>query len=388
VTRRERKMRIGFDATNILGHGGIKTYARELVRGLALEFPDDSFLLLTTFSASRKESLRAIFHGIKNVEVSGAMPHVRMFGRRLYPVSRFLGTVMWRRAFRGLDLVHLTDPYGTAALPGSFVCTVHDLFPLTREEYAGTLLADEYRRRTPVIMRRSLAVITPSSYIRGQILDMYPDSGSPVVAVPEAASDLFSPCPPDPVLLRRYRLEAEGYFLFVGRFDARKNIPRLIAAYRELPVGVRASLRLVLVISGRPSDLDALTLMHRDMIVSGELVLLRDIPLHGLRMLYASATAFVFPSLDEGFGLPLLEAMRTGCPVITSNLSCLPETAGDAAMLVDPGSVRDITDAMEIMARQPDRRRYYSSTGLSRSGEFSWERTAGETMEVYRAALS
>ncbi|MBN2588059.1 MAG: glycosyltransferase family 4 protein [Candidatus Fermentibacteraceae bacterium] len=381
-------MRIGFDATNILGHGGIKTYARELVRGLALGFPEDSFLLLTTFSASKKDSLRAVFHGIKNVEVYGALPHVRMFGRRLYPAARLLGTVMWRRASRDLDLVHLTDPYGTAALPRRFVSTVHDLFPLTREEYAGTALEEDYRRRTPVILKRSIAVITPSSYIRDQLLDMYPESGSPVVAVPEAASDLFSPCPPDPVLLRRHRLEAEGYFLHVGRFDPRKNITRLIAAYRELPEGIRSSLRLVLVISGRPSDLDALALGQGDMIAGGELVLLRDIPLHELRMLYASATAFVFPSLDEGFGLPLLEAMSTGCPVITSNLSCIPETAGDGAMLVDPESVRDISEAMAIMARQPDRRLFYSSRGLSRSGEFSWERTAAETMEVYRAALS
>ncbi|MCD4701593.1 MAG: hypothetical protein K8S24_07025 [Candidatus Aegiribacteria sp.] len=124
-------MNIGFDATNILGHGGIKTYARELIRGLAEQYPDDSFILLTTFSASKKRKLEKLFGHLPNVTIRKAIPHRSMLGNGFSCITEFLSSILWWLSSRSLDIVHLTDPFGSVVLPGKFVATVHDIFPIT-----------------------------------------------------------------------------------------------------------------------------------------------------------------------------------------------------------------------------------------------------------------
>ncbi|OPL18959.1 MAG: hypothetical protein AVO35_03240 [Candidatus Aegiribacteria sp. MLS_C] len=377
-------MRVGFDGTNILGHGGIKTYARELLRGLATEFPDDSFHVLTTFSASKRDKVAAALGGFPNLEVRSAVPHRLMLGEKLLPATRIAGRILWRSACRGLDLVHLTDPFGAVVLRKGSVSTVHDLFPLTREEYSGTELRRRYTVLAPRVLELSGAVITPSDYIRNQLMELFPQCSTPLMTVPEAASETFTHDGErrgDP----GHGLRPDGYFLFVGRIDRRKNLPVLLEAHRRLPRGVREGHPLVLVLS---DDRAARTTGHTvDLGPAGDgtgPVVLRDLPDSDLVRLYANATAFVFPSLDEGFGLPVLEAMSAGCPVVTSGISCLPEVAGDAAVLVDPFSPEDLASAMESLATSPELRREYGSRGLSRARLFSWGRTARETMRVYR----
>lgn len=367
-------MRIGFDATNILGHGGIKTYARELVRGLAEEFPRDNFHLFSTFSSARKDRLRRIFQGMPNVRISASLPHIRMLGEAMRPLTGVLTSLMWLRISRRVDLVHLTDPYGTAALPRRFVSTIHDLFPLTRNEYHGSVLERFYRKRTPLVLYRSSAVITPSNYVKDQVLKLYPDIATPVTVIPEAASGEFHPVSDFDELQENLR-PGGSFFLFVGRDDPRKNLSRVIEAYSELPGGMRAECALVVVTSGQPLDRD-----------ENGLIFLRDLPATDLRRLYSSALAFLFPSLDEGFGLPVIEAMSSGCPVITSDRSCLPETAAGAAVLVDPEDAAEISNAMRNLASSPRLRDEYITRGLKRAEEFSWGRTAEETMKVYRSA--
>lgn len=369
-------MRIGFDATNILGYGGIKTYARELVRGLAQQYPEDTFHLLSTFSSARRDKLLRVFQGMPNVRVTASLPHIRMLGEPMRPLTGALTSLMWMRVSRRVDLVHLTDPYGTAALPRRFVSTVHDLFPLTRNEYCGSVLERFYRKRTPLILDRSTAVITPSNYVKDQVLELYPDIPAPVTVIPEAASGEFRPGSGSEEL--PFSLRPGGrFFLFVGRDDPRKNLPRIVEAYRKLPGGLRAECSLVMVTGGKPLD----TAVNED-----GLIFLRDRSAADLRRLYSSALAFLFPSLDEGFGLPVIEAMSSGCPVITSNRSCLPETAAGAAVLVDPEDTAGISNAMRNLASSPRLRDEYIARGLERAAEFSWERTAMETMKVYRSA--
>lgn len=365
-------MRIGYDATNLLGHGGIKTYARELIKGLAQQYPEDTFHLLSTFSSARRNGLRRIFQGMPNVRISAFLPHVRMLGDSMRPLTFALASLMWLRACRRMELVHLTDPYGTAALPRRFVSTIHDLFPLTRDEYRGSGLERFYRRRTPLILKRSSAVITPSNYVKDQVLELYPHHSTPVTGIPEAASGEFHPGSDFDELPAGLR--PGGFFLFVGRNDPRKNLSRVIHAYRQLPLELREGIGLVLVSSGVPDNGD-----------EDGVFFLRDLPAADLSRLYSSALVFLFPSLDEGFGLPVIEAMSCGCPVITSSRSCLPETAGGAAVLVDPKNTTDISNAMRTMAASPGLRNEYIARGLERVEDFSWERTALETMKVYRS---
>lgn len=381
-------MNIGFDATNILGHGGIKTYARELVRGLAEEYPDDRFTLLSTFSGSKTRKLEELFGHLPNVTVRRAVPHRNMLGDGLSGITKFISAILWRLSSRGLDIVHLTDPYGSLVLPRKFVATVHDIFPITLDEFRNSALRRFYLRRTPQILKKARAVITPSAYVRRSLQEYYPESACSVTAVPEAASDEFHPRSRDGEILKRHGMDEHPYFIFVGRVDPRKNISRLIEAYMELPEGIRSVNLLALVLSGRPPDLEEFRNRYSSILSGNGIVYLRDVPQKDLYYLYSSALAFVFPTLDEGFGLPVLEAMQSGCPVIASDLSCIPEIAGEAALLVDPRSRKALMKSMVLMAESPGRREEYAKKGLGRASCFSWGRAARETMEVYRSVTS
>ncbi len=381
-------MNIGFDATNILGYGGIKTYARELIKALAQVYPDDSFILLSTFSGSKKRKLEELFGNLPNVTVRKAVPHRNMLGDGLSGITKLLSGILWRLSSRNLDIVHLTDPFGSMVLPRKFVATVHDIFPITLDEFKDSALRRFYLRRTPRILKKARAVITPSAYVHNSLQEYFPESSCPIIPVPEAASDDFHPCCRDREILERYGLYEKPYFIFVGRVDPRKNIPGLIDAYLELPRGIRSGNLLALVLSGRPPDLEEFRKRYGSILGGNGIVYLRDVPQKDLFYLYSSALAFVFPTLDEGFGLPVLEAMQSGCPVIASDMSCIPEIAGDAAILVDPRNTTALKEAMILLAESSGKREEFIKRGLERASCFSWARAARETMEVYRSAIS
>ena len=380
-------MNIGFDATNILGHGGIKTYARELARGLAEQYPDDNFVLLTTFSSSKKRKLEELFSNLPNITVHKAVPHRNMLGDSFFRITKFLSGIMWQVSSRSLDVVHLTDPFGAVVLPRKFVATVHDIFPLTLDEFKDSELMRFYRKWTPDILEKARAVITPSVYVKKSLREYYPESSCPVKPIPEAASDEFHPRDRSMDILRRYGLDNRPYFLFVGRVDLRKNIPGLMKAYLELPDEVKTKTDLALVLSGYPHDISSFRSEYGHLLEGKGIVYLRDVPSEDLQHLYSSALAFVFPTLDEGFGLPVLEAMQSGCPVISSDLSCIPEIAGDAAVLVDPRNISELSASMKLLAESPEKRSEYRKRGLEQAELYSWKRAARETMEVYRSAV-
>ena len=373
-------MRVGFDATNILGHGGIKTYARELIKALASEYQEGKFILCTTNSCSKKEKLRRLFEKYPAVEVCTGLPHAKMLGDRLRWLSGLLGALYWRKLERNLDLVHLTDPYSAAGYPCRFAVTIHDLFPLTRDELSNSRLNRFYKRKTPQILRRAEAVITPSQYIADEIKKLYPNRARMICAVPEAADSTFQPLNRDDSILSGYGLGRIRYFLFVGRVDSRKNLQRIIDAYDRLEVEIREKVHLALVLSGHNS-------LEADFSEKEYLHVLRDVPQSDIIQFYSSADALVFPSLDEGFGLPVLEAMQCGCPVITSNCASLPEVAGDAAILVDPESVGDIRSAMKLLACSEEKREELRNQGADQARRFSWKKAARETMNIYSKAV-
>ncbi len=381
-------MNVGFDATNILGHGGIKTYARELIRGLAEEYSDDSFVLLSTFSGSKKRKLEELFKNLPNVTVRKAVPHRNMLGNGFSFITKFLSGILWRVSSCKLDIVHLTDPFGSLVLPRKFVTTVHDIFPITLDEFKGSGLRRFYLKRMPVILEKARAVITPSAYVHKSLQEYFPESTCPVIPVPEAASDAFHPRGRNVEILKHYGLDEHPYFIFVGRVDPRKNITGLIDSYLELHEGIRSRNLLALVLSGRPPDIEDFRERYCHLLEGKGIVYLRDVPQEDLYNLYSSALAFVFPTLDEGFGLPVLEAMQSGCPVIASDLSCIPEIAGEAAILVDPRNTTALKESMILLAESPDKREEYMRRGLERASCFSWARAARETMEVYRSVIS
>lgn len=175
------------------------------------------------------------------------------------------------------------------------------------------------------------------------------------------------------------------YFLYLGRQDPYKNIYRLIAAFARIPNNKEYELWLAGSTDKRYTP--ALKKQIEELGITDKVKFLEYVPYAELPKLINRSLAFVFPSLWEGFGLPVLEAMACGTPVITSNLSSLPEVTGDAAILVNPYSVEEIADAMKAVAEDGKLRSHLSQTGIIRASNFSWEKTGAETVEVLKRFL-
>lgn len=197
----------------------------------------------------------------------------------------------------------------------------------------------------------------------------------------------FEPVPlqASQALLERYGLRA-GYFLFVGTLQPRKNVEGILSAYAALPAELRNARQLVIAgQAGWGSQALAARLNAEQR--AGGCAWLKYVPAEDLRALYQGAGVFVFPSLSEGFGMPVLEAFASGVPVVTSNLSSLPEVAGDAAILVDPRSTAELSRAMARLTQDGALAGSLVHRGRARAMAMTWEACAAKTLEAYRIAL-
>ena len=265
------------------------------------------------------------------------------------------------------------------------ITTIHDI----SFEHFPDLFTRQARTRMALVIpwsaHRSRAVLTGSRYSAQDLIDHYRLPPERVWVTPYAADPRFQPIRAERVeeTLSRYHLPRD-YFLYVGNLQPRKNLPRFLDAYVHLPadrpplviVGQRAWLARDIFATIRRLDLE------RSVHLTGY-VRAEDLP-----ALYSGALAFAYPSLFEGFGLPVLEAMACGAPTLTSNTSSIPEVAGDAAVLVDPRDVEAIRDGLERLIGSEELRASLRRRGLERAQKFSWNRCAEATLMAYRSVLT
>jgi glycosyltransferase involved in cell wall biosynthesis len=268
------------------------------------------------------------------------------------------------------------------------VLTVHDLAYRLHPDTA-PLATRRWLERLDRALRQAARIIVPSHATRSDLLEHYPVDPERVRVIHHGVNAERLRRPPEGMIAQtRRRHGIEGpYLLFLGGIEPRKNLPAIVRAFAELPEDAR------LVIAGGSVAWNPEGREQLDRALAGLSPATRNrITLTGyLRepekvALLAGADALVFTSLYEGFGFPLLEAMAAGTPVLTSDLSSLPEVAGDAALLVDPESERAITEGMERLLGDPDLRARLAAAGQDRVREFRWERTARLTAQVLREA--
>jgi glycosyltransferase involved in cell wall biosynthesis len=347
-------MTVGLDATPLtVPTGGVARYTLELARAMAIHFPQHDYWLLSDqpFLPIDLKSLH-----------SGTGP--RSMAERKW----WLWGVQQEMMRRRVDLFHGTD-FSVPYLPlRASVMTLHDLSPWLDRQWQPD--ASRIRGRTAILLRTGIPtmVITPSEAVRRAAIARFHLLPDRVVAVPLAASDSFRPVEQAP--------PATPYFLFVGTIEPRKNVDRLIEAWRE----VRKSHPVDLVIAGRTRQ-DATPIASEE-----GLRLAGAVPDHELPALYSGALAVVYPSLYEGFGLPVLEAMQCGAVVITSRDPAIVEVADDAAVLIDASDAKSIADALRAVAEDPGKFAALRAKAVGRAREFSWQRTAKLTIEVYETA--
>ncbi len=272
---------------------------------------------------------------------------------------------------------------------GPAVTTIHDLSYLHYPRHHPKERIVFMEQQMPRTLRQATAIICDSAFVRHEIIDILGVPAANVFTVPLGADDAFQPY--DPVvlqpLLARYQLTETPYLLVVATLEPRKNLLQTVKAYLRLPVMLRDRHPLVLV--GAPGWLtEELQQYLEPLERAGQVRRLGYVVQEDLPLLYAGAFAFAYPSLYEGFGLPVLEAMACGVPVLTSDRSSLPEVAGDAALLVNPDDVDAITMGLEKLLTDTDWRSSAAEKGLRQARQFSWERCVEETVAVYHQALA
>ena len=292
------------------------------------------------------------------------------------------------------DLFHATEHLLPRLKGARTVLTVHDLIYRLFPEYHLPLNKWFLNLFMPLFVRRADAIIAVSQCTKDDLIRHYAVPLEKITVIYEGVDARFQPITDPDTLARvrnRYGLP-ERFILYVGTIEPRKNLTTLLEAYAALTSRV-SNLQypisnIHLVIAGRKGWLyEGFFRRLRELGLEREVVFPGFVPDEDLPALYSAAELFVFPSLYEGFGLPPLEAMACGTPVITSNSSSLPEVVGEVGIMVEPRDVRALAEAMELVLTDEGKRREMREKGLRQAARFSWKRTAQETLEVYRSVV-
>jgi glycosyltransferase involved in cell wall biosynthesis len=349
--------------------GGIGRYSKELLDALKR-----AGVPLTVLHAGGHQALDGVV-GLK--------------GARLLPGLLTVGQVeiAWQARRRRLEVVH--DPTGSVPLLLTGVrrvATIHDVIPYIYPRTSSALDWLIYRCWLPIASRRLDAIITVSNQSKADIVRHLPVRQEAVTVVPEAVGrsyQLLDRAAVQPVL-DRHGIKSP-YILYVGSIEPRKNLIRLLRAYARFR---RWSGRWNLVIVGARKGKAASVYEWTKRLGLQPFVRFTGfLAEEELPALYNGASLFVFPSLYEGFGLPVLEAMACGTPVVTSNTSSLPEVAGDAGLLVDPRDEDAIASAMRRILDDPDLMKELQDRGRQRAKLFTWDLVAGNVQKVYQKVL-
>jgi glycosyltransferase involved in cell wall biosynthesis len=365
-------MRVAIDARK-LHDFGIGTYIRNLLRELARTDRDTEYILLCQpadlgVGAQLGPNFRTVLEPSPNYSLREQV-HVPWVLRRERP-----------------HVYHAPHYVLPAGVRCRSVVTIHDCIHLMFPQYLPNRAAYAYARATMwAAARRSDRILTVSEASKRDILHFFNVPPEKIVVVYNAIDEHFRITPPEEAVARvreRYQLDHK-FVLYVGNIKPHKNLVRLIDAFDELRKGGFDELKL-LIIGDEISRLPALRrAVHRHKLHK-HVRFLGYLSDDTLAVLYRLASAFVFPSLYEGFGLPPLEAMASGTPVVTSNVSSLPEVTGDAAVLVDPYDVDSIVDGLRRVLDDPVLAAEMGRRGQERAKEFSWARSVEKTRQVYR----
>ena len=364
-------MRVAIDARKLHDYG-IGTYVRNLLAELARQNDDAEYVLLCA---------------------PPDVGHLRELGPRFRPVADRSGNYSVREQLsvpralvrERVDLFHaphyVVSPFTTCP----YVVTIHDCIHLRFPQYLPNRAAHHYARvMMRMSARRARRVLTVSQASKDDILYYLKVPAAKVEVIYNALDERLAvvPTPDDVDRVRQRFLLTSPFILYAGNIKPHKNVDRLIEAYSMMRQRGIQDVKLLIIGDEISKYPNLRRLVHRFQLHQ-QVRFLGFVPDATLAVLYRLAAVFVFPSLYEGFGLPPLEAMAAGTPVITSNVSSLPEVVGDAALLIDPMDAGAIADAMARVLEQPELRADLIRRGHERLKAFSWERSVARIRDVY-----
>lgn len=357
-------MRIGIDA-RMIHNTGIGTYLQNLIRRIG-QMGNNEIVLFGDPDKLKNNGFPVIncnapIYGIKE--------------QLLFP-----GLV--RKA--NIDLFHAPHYAVPLLAPGKMVVTIYDIIHLIFPEYL-SLMGKLYARiMYRAATSKALKIMTISEHTKNDLISRFKIEPSKIAVAYPGVSEEFTPAlTKSKAISDRYG----SYLLFVGALRPHKNIPRLIEAFELIRQNNKTGLKLLIIGDGKEPYKSKITTMISQRRLEKEVFILSGVSNNDLISYYQNASLFVFPSLYEGFGLPPLEAMACGCPVVSSNTSSLPEVAGDAAILFDPYNTDEIADAVTKVLTDETLKDTLIRKGLARSKIFSWDSTAAAIASVYEEAM-
>jgi glycosyltransferase involved in cell wall biosynthesis len=374
-------MRVGLDGYPLSEpRTGVGHYTLELARALARISPSDQFELVSPapFDPDAQGEIdRANLPNLltTSLKTSSVRGHWWSMGLPLYA----------RKA--AFDLFHGTNFDVPFWKKRRSVVTIHDLSALLHTDKHRSRMVRRARLRLPLVVRIADIIITPTESIKLEVCRHLRVKANKVEAIPLAVRGGFRPMPLAQTVQTRKRLGVEDDFLlFVGTLEPRKNLLTLLKALEQI-IG-DSSLRPQLVIAGGEGWLmDELSTFIKKASIGDRLCLTGYLKDDELCALYSSCKVFIYPSIYEGFGLPPLEAMACGAPVIAGRIPALQETLGSAAHLVEPMNVEALAKSIAGLLQDENQRNRLASAGQQQAAKFSWERTARLTLDVYQKLL-
>jgi len=350
---------------------GVGEHIHQVTRELSQNASDE----ITLFSSSWKDRLPP--------DISAQLPRVRVADRRI-PVSVLnfawhrLGWPPVEAIVAGVyDIAHSPHPLLMPSRSAAQVITIHDLHFLSHPERTSA----EIRRDYPALVRahasRADAIIVVSRFVAGEVQRLLGVPAGRISIAMNGAPQWKTPPAP---------LKSDGYLLFVGTLEPRKNVGGLLEAYSRLLARAADAPQLVVAGRAEPDAAGTVAAMSRPPL-AGRVDYRGYVSPDQRESLFKGAQALVLPSFDEGFGIPALEAMAAGVPVIASNRGALPEVVGDAGLLVEPDDPEGIAAAMERMIHDRTLRQNCALRGLDRARQFTWSQAARDTRRAYEAAV-
>lgn len=374
--QRGKTVRIGFDA-RVLIHSGIGVYAYNLIESLLECAPDDDFVC---FVDPKTQSLLP-----EKAKAEAAVINVGVVSLSLRQHVVFPAT----SRTQDLDIYHYPHFDMPLFQPYPSVLTIHDLHPMLIPGYTSALKRLYFKWIATLNARRARAVIAVSENTREIVSEYLGVPSEKIMVVYNGVAEQYRVIE-DSILINRacekYGLPP-GFVLFVGNHKPHKNLERLLEAYSNVDAGLQEKHPLVLAGKGSDAEDTALRAKIAQLGLMDNVRLVGFVSNEDLPLLYNAAIAFVFPSIYEGFGLPVVEAMRCGVPVITSDTSSLKEIGQPAARMVDPYNVDDLSAALMQVLSDPALRGEMRYSGLKWASTFTWRQAAEQTLSVYRMAI-
>lgn len=381
-------MKIAFDALPLISERmtGIGYCQAGQIQALMALHPEEQYIMqffatgdggekrkrLTRYEEARAEIRQGKCSGYLYRLLSNFLP---------IPYNKFFGN--------DADITHFFNYIVPPKVSGKTIVTVHDMvykaFPETVRGRTRYMLETGLKRS----MKRADLIVTDSQFSRSEILKYFPQCEEKLRVVPCGVDRTrFHPVD-NPVRIeettKSLGIDRE-YFLYLGTLEPRKNLRRLAVAYNEFRKG-KAEYPCLVLAGGKGWLNEDLMKTIKDLDLESDIKIVSYVPEEHICTLMSGALAFVFPSIYEGFGMPPLEAMACGVPVLTTHTASLPEVVGDSALICDPYNIEQICDCLEKLYRESNLRRDLSAASLKRARMFSWENAAAILYDVYKEAI-